>query len=198
MTYLNSFFASFSLMTLMLFQSCGDPYEEEEVILRSIGDAYQGGTIAYILNPDDAGYDVKQQHGLIVALEDQGGMDVLWWNEELGDVETKALGSSIGDGFANTELILSVQGEGDYAAKICADYKVSATDEVYDDWFLPSKEELFEIYENIDLLGEFKTTYWSSTEADRNTGAWRQNLYNSAQNVSKKYEPFSVRPVRAF
>jgi len=45
---------------------------------------------------------------------------------------------------------------------------------------LPSKGELAEIYENIDELSEFKTTYWSSTEAERNQGAWRQNLFNSA------------------
>ena len=196
MNHLYSFFASFSLMTLMFFQSCGDPYIEEEVIVLSIGDAYQGGIIAYLLNANDAGYDINQQHGLIIAFEDQGGMDVLWWNGS--DVETKALGSSIGDGLANTELIVAAQGEGDYAAKICVDYEVLINDEVYDDWFLPSKGELFEVYQNIDLLGDFKTTYWTSTEAEYNMGAWRQNLYNSAQNVSKKYEPFSVRPVRVF
>jgi len=183
---------------LMFFQSCGERSVEEEVIIRSIGDPYQGGIIAYLLQSDDRGYEASQQHGLIVALEDQGGMDVLWWNEVLGDVETKALGNLIGDGLSNTELIVSVQGEGVYAAKICMDYEVAENEVVYDDWFLPSKGELAEIYENIDELGEFKTTYWSSTEAERNQGACRQNLFNSAQNVSKKYEPYSVRPIRSF
>lgn len=125
-------------------------------------------------------------------------MDISWWNKNLGDVETKALGSSISNGHANTVLILSVQGKGNYAAKICADYEITEQDVLYDDWFLPSKGELFEIYENIDLLGEFNTTYWTSTEAVRNASVQRQNLFNSAQNVSKKYEPFSVRPVRIF
>lgn len=198
MKRLFSFLILFSLITLMFFQSCGERSVEEEVIIRSIGDPYQGGIIAYLLKSDDAGYEGSQQHGLIVALEDQGGMDVLWWNEVLGDVETKALGNLIGDGLSNTELIVSVQGEGVYAAKICMDYEIAENEVVYDDWFLPSKGELAEIYENIDELGEFKTTYWSSTEAERNQGAWRQNLFNSAQNVSKKYEPFSVRPIRSF
>lgn len=198
MKRLFSFLILFSLITLMFFQSCGERSVEEEVIIRSIGDPYQGGIIAYLLKSDDAGYEGSQQHGLIVALEDQGGMDVLWWNEVLGDVETKALGNLIGDGLSNTELIVSVQGEGVYAAKICMDYEVAENEVVYDDWFLPSKGELAEIYENIDELGEFKTTYWSSTEAERNQGAWRQNLFNSAQNVSKKYEPYSVRPIRSF
>jgi|TARA_B110000495_G_scaffold202353_1_gene222246 hypothetical protein len=198
MKRLFSFLILFSLITLMFFQSCGERSVEEEVIIRSIGDPYQGGIIAYLLKSDDAGYEGSQQHGLIVALEDQGGMDVLWWNEVLGDLETKALGNLIGDGLSNTELIVSIQGEGVYAAKICMDYEVAENEVVYDDWFLPSKGELAEIYENIDELGEFKTTYWSSTEAERNQGAWRQNLFNSAQNVSKKYEPYSVRPIRSF
>jgi hypothetical protein len=198
MERLFSFLILFSLITLMFFQSCGERSVEEEVIIRSIGDPYQGGIIAYLLKSDDAGYEGSQQHGLIVALEDQGGMDVLWWNEVLGDLETKALGNLIGDGLSNTELIVSIQGEGVYAAKICMDYEVAENEVVYDDWFLPSKGELAEIYENIDELGEFKTTYWSSTEAERNQGAWRQNLFNSAQNVSKKYEPYSVRPIRSF
>ena len=193
-----SFLIFISFVTLVLFQSCGERAVEEEVIIRSIGDPYQGGIIAYLLQSDDRGYEASQQHGLIVALEDQGGMDVLWWNEVLGDVETKALGNLIGDGLSNTELIVSVQGEGVYAAKICMDYEIAENEVVYDDWFLPSKGELAEIYENIDELGEFKTTYWSSTEAERNQGAWRQNLFNSAQNVSKKYEPYSVRPIRSF
>ena len=193
-----SFLIFISFVTLVLFQSCGERAVEEEVIIRSIGDPYQGGIIAYLLKSDDAGYEGSQQHGLIVALEDQGGMDVLWWNEVLGDLETKALGNLIGDGLSNTELIVSVQGEGVYAAKICMDYEIAENEVVYDDWFLPSKGELAEIYENIDELGEFKTTYWSSTEAERNQGAWRQNLFNSAQNVSKKYEPYSVRPIRSF
>lgn len=198
MKRLFSFLILFSLITLMFFQSCGERSVEEEVIIRSIGNPYQGGIIAYLLKSDDAGYEGSQQHGLIVALEDQGGMDVLWWNEVLGDLETKALGNLIGDDLSNKELIVSIQGEGVYAAKICMDYEVAENEVVYDDWFLPSKGELAEIYENIDELGEFKTTYWSSTEAERNQGAWRQNLFNSAQNVSKKYEPYSVRPIRSF
>lgn len=60
-------------------------------------------------------------------------MDVLWWNEVLGDLETKALGNLIGDGLSNTELIVSIQGEGVYAAKICMDYEVAENEVVYDD-----------------------------------------------------------------
>ena len=111
-------------LILLIFQSCGDRYVDEEVIIKSIGDSCQGGTIAHLFGPDDSSYDVNKQYGLIVALKDQGGMDISWWNKNLGDVETKALGSSIGDGHANTVLILSVREKGNYAAKICADYEI--------------------------------------------------------------------------
>ncbi len=75
-------------LILLIFQSCGGRYVEEDII-KSIGDSYQGGTIAYLFGSDDSGYDASKQHGLIVALEDQGGMDVLWWNKNLGDVERR-------------------------------------------------------------------------------------------------------------
>jgi len=50
------------------------------------------------------------------------------------------------------------------------------------------------------LLSEFNLILQicTSTEADQNAGAWRQNIFTSAQNVSKKYKPFSVRPVKIF
>ena len=80
------------------------------------------------------------------------------------------------------------------------DYEITEQDVLYNDWFLPSKGEPFEIYENIDLLSEFNLILQicTSTEADQNAGAWRQNIFTSAQNVSKKYKPFSVRPVKIF
>jgi hypothetical protein len=71
-------------LIVLIFQSCRDCYVAEKVIIKSIEESYQGGTIAYLFGPDDSGYDVNKQYGLIVALEDQGGMDVLWWNKTLG------------------------------------------------------------------------------------------------------------------
>ena len=73
MTNHYSLLVTFTLI-LLIFQSCGDRYFEEEVIIKSIGDSYQGVIIAHLFGPNDVGYDVNKQHGLIVALEDQGGM----------------------------------------------------------------------------------------------------------------------------
>ena len=67
------------------------------------------------------------------------------------------------------------------------------------DWFLPSKDELNEMYINLHQqgLGGFANYgYWSSTEVDSEF-AWVQNFISGYQyGVSKDYD--YVRAVRAF
>jgi hypothetical protein len=47
------------------------------------------------------------------------------------------MGTVIGTGNTNTNLIVAVQGNGNYAAKICYDLVLNG----YSDWFLPSRDE---------------------------------------------------------
>jgi hypothetical protein len=76
--------------------------------------------------------------------------------------------------------------------------------EGYNDWFLPSKDELDLMYKNLKAkgLGEFgNNVYWSSSEYT-NKNAWEQNFSNGIQydiyfSYGKAY-PYSVRAVRAF
>jgi hypothetical protein len=66
------------------------------------------------------------------------------------------------------------------------------------DWFLPSKDELAQLYLNRATVGGFQVdSYWSSSEDDLN-GARHQNFNGGTQLVNFKSYPFYVRPVRAF
>lgn len=129
--------------------------------------------------------------------------------------ERNCTGSSLGDGFYNTELIVRAQGDeaysdysGDsgtwfYAAKICDDLIYRAADgTVYDDWFLPSKDELNLIYEVLASkgLGNFdEAWYWSSTENSNYSGsAWLQQFQTGNQYLSNRSYTNRVRAVRAF
>ena len=75
-----------------------------------------------------------------------------------------------------------------------------ATHGGYNDWFLPSKDELNEMYVNLRLkgLGHFQNEwYWSSTQFSE-FNAWIQYFSTGLQNLTSKFNFFRVRAVRRF
>ena len=161
-----------------IFSNCGLTF--------AIGQSYQGGKIAYI--------DSTGQHGLIVATAD----DILQWYN--GDyIVTGATGVAIGTGLTNTNTIIAAQGSGSYAAQLCTDYSVLGVGGVlYDDWYLPSIDELFQLWLNRAAIGGFTNNYyWSSTEYD-NGNALRLSFEYGIQNSNQKNSYWYVRAVRAF
>jgi uncharacterized repeat protein (TIGR02543 family) len=84
----------------------------------------------------------------------------------------------------------------DTAADRCANLSLGG----YSDWFLPSKDELNLMYENLKVsgVGGFAVNYyWSSSEFNA-TNAWSQFFFNGFQLNYFKYFTFRVRAVRAF
>jgi len=159
----------------------------------AIGDVYQGGKVAYILRPADPGYVAGQTHGLIAAPADRA-TGLRWYNGS--DVVTGASGTALGTGLANSDAIVAVQGAP--AASYAAGWTRAYDGGGYTDWYLPSKDELNELFLNQDAIGGFGPNYyWSSSEFDAGT-AWTQAFDLSSQYAYAKNGPSYVRAVRSF
>ncbi len=109
--------------------------------------------------------------------------------------------SGIGMGMQNTDNIvafLEVLGEKGRAAQYCSELVVNG----YSDWFLPSTDELDQIYWQLafkDPVGFLGTGYgyWSSTEFDEEK-AWGQGFSAGVRGRIEKFDIFLVRAIRAF
>ncbi|MFH1223191.1 MAG: DUF1566 domain-containing protein [Pseudomonadota bacterium] len=192
------------LLAVIFITSTGQVFAQEGI---KIGDEYQGGIVAYILQSGDPYYDKDVQHGLIATLSDQSS-GIRWDN---GDYKvTGATGEALGTGLWNTKKIIETQGDGAYAAKLCSDLGSKGHESGsggFDDWWLPSKDELNKLYVSKDDVGGFMTKYnevknetpqyWSSSESV-NDFARHQDFSNGGQFGSFETEHFRVRCVRAF
>lgn len=167
-----------------------------------VGDFYQGGVIFYIFAEGDTGYVAGETHGLIAAPTDQSsGAEWPCYGTNI----TGAGGTAIGTGNQNTIDIINANctfPANAIAVDICANLTLGG----YSDWFLPSKDELNEMYLNIgqgnalglgNIGGFANDNYWSSTEYDIHR-VWRQYFGNGNQDNPNKNYHFNVRAVRAF
>ncbi len=147
-----------------------------------------GGTIIYVDNTDSyPGWTYLE-----MAPENQCS---ICWDENLPDdfIYTGASGTAIGTGADNTDAIVLKMGEGNYAAQVCADLVLGE----YDDWFLPSKDELNLMHDIAKTYSFTAGEYWSSSELDRSF-AYYQNVDSGYQDKDGKLFYKYVRAVRAF
>lgn len=212
----NLILSFFSLVSLQFFS------QENKVF--QLGDFAHGGVIFWL--------DETNEHGLVCTLSDI--VEKTQWDNELEYVgermypperntKSVAILDGIYAGKENTQSIIKFVGKSEkpYAAIICDEYSLEIDSTVYDDWYLPSREELNIIYLNRTIINETaiqrggeslnKKRYWSSTDVNCN-----EEPYNKFDKVhqayghdfslgskkyqlpSKKYMPYSVRGIRSF
>jgi len=155
-----------------------------------VGMLVEGGMVFYI--------DETNEHGLVAALEDIGNFE---WGC-FGSWISGADGLTIGTGYQNTLDIVAGCSETPIAASEALAYESGG----YNDWYLPSEDELLEMYYTIGNggsqgnIGGFENmSYWASTEGTSQI-AWVVHFFNGGTSNWTYYKIAEnrVRVIRAF
>ena len=169
-----------------------DAFTVQEYTIGSTGPA--GGLIFYV-NPN---YETDGWRYLEAAPSDgDDSLPTVRWSN-VQDIAIGTTSTAIGSGLSNTASILAQSSFSDGAAKSCDDLSIGG----YSDWFLPSRDEMNLMYNNIRNIGNFSlttaTSYWSSSEYNATT-AYRKKFDTSAtsDNISKG-TTYKYRPARRF
>jgi hypothetical protein len=155
----------------------------------SVGQSFQGG-ICISVGPG----------ALIAATSDAPNGGYVW-----GSAPTTRFSNSSTDGSLNTSALASFGQSAHPAAFYCASLVASG----YDDWYLPARNELDQMYQaRNSLAGLYPGFFWSSTEysgAATQVGfpagspadaAWRQSMGNGIRDWNIKAQDYRVRCVR--
>ena len=157
----------------------------------TIGQAALGGVIAYIDGGGTSGTS-----GLVATVADIS-TGAPWGCK--GTLITGADGMAIGTGNQNTIDILAQCPTAGIAARLCGDLVQGG----YNDWYLPSQDELNALYTNKVAIGGFVESpgflsyYWSSSEISANN-AWSQQFSSGNQSNEDKQNNINVRAIRSF
>ena len=155
-----------------------------------VGDITEGGYLFYV---DETG-----EHGLVAAFEDIG--QFAWCSS--GTSISGADGTAIGTGYQNTlDIVAGCSASTSIAASEALAYESGG----YSDWYLPSKDELVEMYNTIgnggpegNIGGFSNDWYWSSSEYYYRYYAWGVSFGNGDTDYDGKNDTGRVRVIRAF
>ena len=219
MGFINDYYDDFNLTKVLYsdwrgsavadagYQGGGFGRDELTTTVYSIGDAGPAGGLVFY----DKGFYSDGWRYLEAAPSDIGGFVVFgYYRPDKKNNNVVGTSLAIGSGKYNTERLVkhmdmdgkaysgsSGEGVEEYAARKCLDYSHGG----HDDWFLPSKDELNLMYENLhkDGLGSFACSgyYWSSSE-NNGDNAWNQYFDDGHQVGYDCGFVNPVRPVRAF
>ena len=176
------------LLSAVLFVSC----DSNKMKTYKVGDDGPAGGIIFYVNPD------AEKDGwtyLEVAKKDLGKYAFRSSSAQV-NYDTK---TDIGEGKNNTDLLKEAGIDTFPAAKVCVEYNGGGKT----DWFLPSKDELNLIYENLaknNLIEFYEEHYWtSSCDVTQSGGyAWAQYLTDGSAVAYSYGFPYYILPVRSF
>ena len=163
--------------------------------LYQLGDMVEGGIVFYV--------DATGEHGLVAAQEDlEGTYEWGCYGEFVDGADSKWIGSGLQNTMDITIQGCTTQNGSITAAQAALDAELNG----YSDWYLPSRDELYQMYLNIgqgglnanNNIGDFQNSwYWSSSESN-NVYAWVVNFNNGVTNNLGKGTTYRVRVIRAF
>jgi hypothetical protein len=146
-----------------------------------VGGNFGGGIVVYV--------DGSGLHGLVFAAANQGSAT---WGCRGTSIST---GTAVGTGASNTAAIVAGCATPDIAAKVADSLVLNG----FDDWFLPSRDELTLAFSALLALGITPTSenFQTSSEVDSNT---MRVVYGPSVSLgsSDKSSWFRVRAMRAF
>jgi len=159
-----------------------------------------GGKIFYV---SASGFTVSDEESFTAYYLEAALLDVgsyAWASSSYLLRAVPGTGTIIGTGKANTAAILAFDADAP-AARAIKNYRQGTGGK--DDWFLPSKDELNELYKQRNYLSISSGFFWSSSQEEDALGfsVWRQDFKNGNQyytGVNTKSNAYNVRAVRAF
>jgi len=153
-----------------------------------LGATGPGGGIVFYVN-DSA--DTGSRYMEAATADSSSGIT---WCSNTTTLIAGTFGTAIGTGKANTDLMVAGGACISGAANSVRGYNGGGVS-----WFLPSIDELNQLYGQKDVVGGFADDdYWSSSQRVDADFAWNQNFDNGVQSNAGKIFTLGVRPVRAF
>ncbi len=152
-----------------------------------VGDYAFGGLVLFV--------DSTGQHGLVCAITDQ--ISGIFWDDKLNESGIYPVQSSVLPSGSSENL----------AEKVCSDYSVKEGEIMYDDWTLPSKEEVRYMYENKLVIDKCAVTHGGASFRNNdelspteycNNPAWDQVFNYGYRDYEYKKSKFNVRAIRRF
>ena len=116
------------------------------------------------------------------------------------DSPDTATATAIGWGYFNTKAILKERVTDTNTAAVLADsHTVTVEGVIFEDWYLPSQDELTQMRVSGEVIGGFTAgRYWSSTDQSSNNGWSLPFPINNGGGSGKLDNSLYVRPIRAF